>query len=127
MHTKEREEAGRPCRGTNLRGLVDSCFASERKGTNFKKNKGLLSESQGLNLALTVFCRGTSLIRNSAPLGPNRRTMPRVPGWSWGGGAVLMSEVPLYSFDSGAQVTAVCRKVCCEKDGTMVRGDNCVP
>ena len=26
--------------------------------------------------------RGTSLIRNSAPLGPYRRTMPRVLGWS---------------------------------------------
>ena len=30
--------------------------------------------------------RGNSLIRNSAPLGPYRRTMNRVLGWFWGGG-----------------------------------------
>ena len=33
--------------------------------------------------------RGTSLIRNSAPLGPYRRTMRRVLGWSYGDGAFL--------------------------------------
>ena len=37
--------------------------------------------------------RGTSLIRNSAPLGPYRRPMPRALGWSKGGGRFLMSEV----------------------------------
>jgi hypothetical protein len=31
--------------------------------------------------------RGTSLIRNSAPLGPYSRTMPRALWWSYGGGA----------------------------------------
>ena len=41
-------------------------------------------------------CRGTSLIRNSALLGPYRRPMPRVIGGSWGGGCFLTSEVPLY-------------------------------
>jgi len=35
--------------------------------------------------------RGTSLIRNRAPLGPYSRTMPRAIG----GGRFLMSEVPL--------------------------------
>ena len=39
--------------------------------------------------------RGTSLIRNRAPLGPYTRTMPRVLWWSWGGGLFLMSEVLL--------------------------------
>ena len=34
-------------------------------------------------------CRGTSLMRNSAPLGPYSRTMPRAPRWSYGGGAVF--------------------------------------
>ena len=39
--------------------------------------------------------RGTSLIKNSAPLGPYSSPMPR-PLWrSWGGGRFLMSEVPL--------------------------------
>ena len=39
--------------------------------------------------------RGTSLMRNSAPLGPYSRTMPRALWWYQGGGLVLMSEVPL--------------------------------
>ena len=41
-------------------------------------------------------CRGTSLIRNSAPLAPYSRNMPRALWWSWGGLLFLMSEVPLY-------------------------------
>jgi len=32
--------------------------------------------------------RGTSLIRNTPLLGPYSRTIPRVLGWFWGGGAV---------------------------------------
>ena len=43
-----------------------------------------------------VIYRGTSPIRNSAPLGPYSRTMPRSLWWSWGGGLYLMSEAPLY-------------------------------
>ena len=35
--------------------------------------------------------------RNSAPLGPYSRTMPRALRWSWGGGQFLMSEAPLYT------------------------------
>ena len=31
--------------------------------------------------------RGTSLIRNSSPLGPYSRTIPRALWWAWGGGA----------------------------------------
>ena len=38
--------------------------------------------------------RGTSLVRNSAPLAPYSRTMPRALWWSQGGGLFLMSEVP---------------------------------
>jgi len=41
------------------------------------------------------FYRGTSLIRNSTPLKPYRRTMPRALGWSQGFRGFLMSEVPL--------------------------------
>ena len=40
-------------------------------------------------------CRGTSLIRNRHPIGPYRRTMPRLVWRSLGGGRFLMSEVPL--------------------------------
>ena len=40
--------------------------------------------------------RDTSLIRNSTPLGPYSRTMPRALWQSWGGGQFFMSEVPLY-------------------------------
>ena len=40
--------------------------------------------------------RGTLLIRNSAPLGPYSRPMPRVLGGSQGGGRFLMGEVSLY-------------------------------
>jgi hypothetical protein len=39
--------------------------------------------------------RGTSLVRNSSPLGPYTRPMPRALWWSQGGGHVFMSEVPL--------------------------------
>ena len=39
--------------------------------------------------------RVTSLIRNSRPLGPYSRTMPRALRWSYGGGQFLLSEVPL--------------------------------
>ena len=40
--------------------------------------------------------RGPSLIRNSAPLGPYIRPMPRALWWPWGGGRLfLVSEVPL--------------------------------
>ena len=41
-----------------------------------------------------LYYRGISLIRNSAPLGPYSRTIPRVLGGSHGVGA-LMGEVPL--------------------------------
>ena len=40
--------------------------------------------------------RGTSLIRNSAPLGPYSRPMPRALWWSYGGVGAFMSEVPLH-------------------------------
>ena len=40
--------------------------------------------------------RGASLIRNSAPLGPCSRTMPRAQWRPWGAWLFLMSEVPGY-------------------------------
>ena len=40
--------------------------------------------------------RGTSLIRNSALLGPYSRTMHRALWWVLGGGRFIISEVPLY-------------------------------
>ena len=43
-----------------------------------------------------VCYRGTSLVRNSALLGPYSRPMPGTLRWSWGGMLFLMSEVPLY-------------------------------
>ena len=55
----------------------------------------------GLDLGIRVdsklfrVYRGTSLIRNSAPLELYRRKMPRNLWWSLGGGLSLMSEVPL--------------------------------
>ena len=39
--------------------------------------------------------RGISIIRNSAPLAPYSRTMPRALWWSSGGGLFHMSDVPL--------------------------------
>ena len=46
--------------------------------------------------------RGTSLMRNSAPLGPYSRTMRRALWWSEGGVLFLMSEVPLQPVKVGA-------------------------
>ena len=44
---------------------------------------------------LTLACRGTSLIRISAPVGPYSRTMPRTLQWSWGrGGCFLFLRYP---------------------------------
>ena len=40
---------------------------------------------------------GALLMRNSAPLEPYTRTMPRALWWSQGGVLFLMSEVPLYT------------------------------
>ena len=39
--------------------------------------------------------RGSSLIRNHAPLGPYSRTVQRALWGPYGGGLLLMSEVPL--------------------------------
>jgi hypothetical protein len=47
--------------------------------------------------------RGTSLLRNSAPLAPYSRTMARALWWSWGGVLILMSEEPLYGPASGQE------------------------
>ena len=66
--------------------------------------QGLLPGSQAQNLAVTLFhvqyslergYRGTSLMKNSAPLGPYNRTMPRALRWAQGRGLFLRSEVTL--------------------------------
>jgi len=41
--------------------------------------------------------RGTSPVRKRSSLGPSSKPMPMVLGGSWGGGRVLMGEVPLYA------------------------------
>ena len=41
--------------------------------------------------------RGTSPTRKRTPLGPYRRSMPRVLGGSQGGGRFPVGEVPLYA------------------------------
>ena len=62
------------------------------------KRGALLDERGAYTL---VPYKGTSLIRNSAPLGPYRRNMPRALWWSCGGGGVfLTSEVPLHPHTS---------------------------
>ena len=48
--------------------------------------------------------RGASPIRNSAPLGPYGRTMPRALQWSLGEVQFLTSEKPLYGFRLGLLV-----------------------
>ena len=68
-------------------------------GFQGKKTKNLPS---GSFFALKRCCglesrayRGTSLITNSAPLGPYSRNMPRALWWSWGGVLYLMRQVSL--------------------------------
>jgi hypothetical protein len=39
--------------------------------------------------------RGTSIIKNSASLGPYSRNMPMATWWPYGGELFLMSEMPL--------------------------------
>ena len=55
---------------------------------------GIDSPAAGGHVVQVAY-RGTSLIRDSAPLGPYSRTVPRALRWSQGGGQFLMSEVPL--------------------------------
>ena len=49
---------------------------------------------------LDPISRGTSPIRKHIPLGPFSRPMPMVLRGSWGGGRVLMGELPLYKCQS---------------------------
>ena len=58
---------------------------------------GLALSSQEAALALLKTHMDTSLTRKRTPLGPYRRSMPKVVGGSRGEGRFLMSEVPLYS------------------------------
>ena len=52
--------------------------------------------------------RDTSLMRDSAPLGPYSRNMPRALWWSYGVGLFLMSEVSLYSARSLCASVPLC-------------------
>jgi hypothetical protein len=65
------------------------------QGLTFFNLGGLTSPEASLAAGSSTY-RGTSLIRNSADLGPYSRVMPRALWWSQGGGLFLMSEVPLY-------------------------------
>jgi hypothetical protein len=56
---------------------------------------GLGSSQRRRRFAESGRYRGTSLVRKRTPLGPYRRSIPRVLGGSYGGGRFLMSEVPL--------------------------------
>jgi len=47
---------------------------------------------------MSVHYSGTSLTRNSAPLRPHSRTMPRAIRCPQGGELFIMREVPLYLF-----------------------------
>ena len=60
------------------------------------------SITEPVNLFKRSPYRGTSLIRNSAPLGPYHRLMPRVLQRSQGSGRFSMSEVTLNSVRAGA-------------------------
>ena len=53
----------------------------------------VVSETQSVTLGFAAYT-GPSLIRNSSPLGPYSRYMPRALKWSEGVGLFLMSEVP---------------------------------
>ena len=44
--------------------------------------EGLGTANAKVRVDIDVLYRSTSLIRNIAPLGPYRKTMPRVLGWS---------------------------------------------
>jgi len=57
--------------------------------------------------------RGSSPMRNSAPLGPYSRTMPTALWWPLGGGLFLMSEVPLYSKVYGLSTSGLFKKWLC--------------
>jgi len=53
---------------------------------------GCLEEGKGEGGVCPVTRRGTSLIKNSAHLGPYSRTMPRALWWPQGGGLFLCLE-----------------------------------
>jgi hypothetical protein len=60
--------------------------------------RGAVSCERGYPVALCIYdsaYRGTSIIRNSTPLGPYNRNMPRALWWPYGGELFLVSEVPL--------------------------------
>ena len=57
---------------------------------------GLICGSHQSELETQWPQRGTSLMRNSFPLGPYSRPMPGALCWFTGGWVFLMSEVPLF-------------------------------
>ena len=71
---------------------------TKRKSANFYKTSTrppllLSTRHEALH---DLYSKGTSLIRNSAPLGPYSRPIPRIFWRSWGGRRFIMSKVPLY-------------------------------
>jgi hypothetical protein len=77
---------------------MDAAEKSLDRGTLLIRNHRILRCKSRQNRAkiAKVDDRGTSLMRNSAPLEPYSRTMPRALWQSWGGGRFLISEVTLY-------------------------------
>lgn len=80
-----------PNQATGVRATARSSTATSA-GTPTVSTRCLLSNPQP--------CRDTSLIRNTPLLGSFSRTIPRTLWWSWGGGFLPTSEVPLYTLTS---------------------------
>ena len=66
-------------------GLVDGPAAARERQQVMSpsgKRQDLSELAAPLHLLITQLYRGTSLVRNSAPLGPYSRNMPRPLRWS---------------------------------------------
>ena len=73
--------------------------------------------------------RGTSLIKNSAPLGPYSRNMFRALWWSYGGGALSYERGAHVRADGSDTIKVFEKGVCavltllrCNRDGTRQGG-----
>ena len=65
----------------------------------------LHAEDPGVVLHGGTALQGYLAHKNSVPLGPYSRTMPRALWWSYGGGLFLMSEDPLGVLPGGEGAT----------------------
>ena len=83
------------------RELLSARFDHRDTGTNAQSRHCIVTQHDRCTLKLSDPpsprpCRVTSPTRNSAPLGPYSRKMPKAL-WFQGGGRFLMGEVPLQS------------------------------